>query len=304
MSGLHRNLLRTGYRRVFQIAGVIVANPWFPYITTRKIYQGKAKGFCVPALNCYACPFALFSCPIGSLQHSFGLFHRGRELLEKALPSLFYAGGILLLTGMISGRLTCGWICPFGFLQDLLYKIPGRKIRIPEKMKPLRYVTLLVLVFFLPLLTGVHWFSRLCPAGSLEGAIPLLILKPASGLPPLGAFFWFKISILAAILAWMVFTSRPFCRTLCPLGALYGLFNRISLYRLDVLNETCTGCGKCVSVCPVEIDITQDPNSTECIRCLECKRACPTEAIRFGFGSSYPRNKEQSKESVGDYPEN
>lgn len=271
-------------RRLFQLASAIAANPWILYLKTRRIYQGSAKGLCFPGLNCYACPFALLSCPIGSIQHSLALFNRGLDFLEKALLSLIYTGGIVILMGMVSGRLICGWICPFGFIQDIFHKIPSPKIQIPEKMRLLKYGILTVLVVLLPLLTGVHWFSRLCPAGSLEGAVPLLIWKPASGLPPLGLFFWFKISILLLILAWMVFTSRPFCRTLCPLGAIYGLFNRISLYRLEVSHELCKGCGKCVSVCPVQIDVTDNPNSGECIRCLECKRACSAGAIKSGFG--------------------
>ncbi len=282
-------------RRLLQFACAIAANPWVFYLKTRKIYQGHAKGLCFPGLNCYACPFALLSCPIGSIQHSFSLFHRGLDFFQKAFYSLIYTGGVVILIGMITGRLVCGWVCPIGLIQDILHKIPAPKIRLPEKMKVLKYLTLTFLVFILPLLTGVHWFSRLCPAGSLQGAVPLLIFKPASGMPRLGPFFWFKISILALVVIWMILTSRPFCRTLCPLGAIYGLFNGISLYRLEVSREKCTGCGKCVTVCPVEINVKDNANSPECVRCLECKKACDSGAIKSGFNPTFSKEYRKSK---------
>ena len=80
---------------------------------------------------------------------------------------------------------------------------------------------------------------------------------------------------------------RPFCKWLCPLGAFYALFNRVSLFRMSVERDKCVSCGKCARVCKMDVDVTKTPNHTECIRCGMCIRACPTDAIsfRYGFGN-------------------
>lgn len=284
-------------RRWIQAAGVILANPWFAYLGTRTIYQGDLKGMCFPGLNCYACPFALFSCPIGSLQHGIGLAGpreaTGRGVMEWAwtgwssgLAVILYVVGLIGITGVLTGRLVCGWLCPFGFLQDLLYKIPGPKLKMPAWMRYGKYLSLAVLVVILPFLMGEKAFCKLCPAGTLEGLLPLKLIPTKLPLPPTGWFIWVKIAILVAFLIWMVVTSRPFCRAVCPLGASYGLLNKVSVYKIHVDKDKCTSCGKCRSVCPVDINIFDDPNSPECIRCLECKKVCPESAITSGFRPS------------------
>jgi ferredoxin-type protein NapH len=285
-------------RRWTQIAGTLAANPWFAYIGTRAIYQGRAKGVCFPGFNCYACPLALMSCPIGSLQHSFatmspqgdaaaGVSRQAAAVVHHAqsfsISAFLYVVGFIGIIGAVFGRLVCGWVCPFGLLQDLLYKIPSPKLRIPRWARFGKYATLVILAMLIPYITGVHWFSRLCPAGSLEGAVPLKLLPPKTPLPPVGWFFWLKMGILVAFLLWMVASKRPFCRTACPLGAMYALLNPVSLYRMRVDYDMCDKCGACRDVCPVDINIYDNANSPECIRCLECKKACPNGAITSGF---------------------
>ncbi len=283
-------------RRWTQIAGTLLANPWFAYLSTRTIYQGRAKGICFPGFNCYACPLALMSCPIGSLQQSLTLISPNksasaaggafgqvvRQGATNSIGALLYVLGFIGIVGVVSGRLVCGWICPFGFLQDLLYKIPTPKLKLPRFMRYGKYVMLAVLAMLIPYLTGVHWYSRLCPAGSLEGALPLEVIPPRASLPPIGWFFWLKIGILVFFLAWMVVTKRPFCRTACALGAAYAILTPVSLYRMHV-DSTCDGCEKCREVCPVDISIYEDANSPECVRCLDCKKECPVGAVSSGF---------------------
>ena len=97
------------------------------------------KGVCTPLLNCYACPSALLSCPIGTLQH----FAAGGNVS-------WYAVGSLSVVGASVGRMTCGTLCPFGALQDLLYKFRGWKASLPHWTRYLRYAVLAGLVFVIP----------------------------------------------------------------------------------------------------------------------------------------------------------
>jgi len=272
-------------RRLTQFTALLAINPYFAYFSSRLTFQGSLKGVCVPGLNCYACPLTVFSCPIGSLQHSFVLLSaRVKGYLAQGFGVLLYVLGSVGLVGAAVGRMPCGWICPFGLLQDLLYKIPVPKLRLPRGVNLGRYAFLAVLAVFIPFLTATAWFSRLCPMGALEGGILLKAVPPRDPLPPTGWFFWLKMAVLAAFLLWFVFSKRPFCRAVCPLGAMLGVCNRFSLYRMRVDTGSCTECGACRKVCPVDIDIFEDPDSPDCIRCLECQRSCPQKAIVAGFG--------------------
>ena len=270
-------------RRISQIASVFALNPFFPYLSSRVIYQGGIKHLCAPGLNCYACPLAAFACPIGGLQHAFTLLSLRIREFKLALGALAYVLGSVGLVGAVLGRIPCGWICPFGFLQDLLYKLPLPKLRLPRRIDLGRYLFLVLVAVLIPFLTAQSWFSRLCPAGALEGGVFLKAVPPASRLPETGWFFWLKIGILVFFLAWMAASKRPFCRAVCPLGAMFGMFNRVSLYRMAVDDSKCTACNRCREVCPVDIEVSEDPNSPHCIRCLECKRECPHAAITSGF---------------------
>jgi ferredoxin-type protein NapH len=298
-------------RRWTQVAGTLAANPWFIYFSTRTIYQGGAKGLCFPGFNCYACPLAVFSCPIGSLQNSLALVspHKSvtaaghavaqvaRQQAAHSFSALLYVLGFLGLVGVATGRLVCGWICPFGLLQDLLYKIPTPKLKLPPWMRYGKYLMLVALAMLIPYLTGVAWYSRLCPAGALEGALPLEVFPPKVPLPGVGWFFWLKMGILAFFLAWMVVSKRPFCRTACALGAAYALLTPVSFYRMAV-DGRCNTCGKCREVCPVDIDIFDNPNSPECIRCLECTKVCPAGAVSSGWRLGLTGGEEDARAST------
>ena len=238
------------------------------------------KGYCAPTLNCYACPGALLSCPIGTLQH-FAMRHQ--------VP--YFLVGFLGLVGMGVGRMTCGWLCPFGFLQDLLKKASGRTIRLPKWAGKMKYVSLVALAIALPALLGEQWFSKICPAGAVEAAIPWAAAG-SSDSPSLagldvrsmiGSFFWLKIAILGIFVVAMILIKRPFCRTFCPLGAIFALFNRLSLVHLTFDTGSCTECGLCESVCPVDLEVHSELDSPECIRCFECMK-CPQGAIRLRLG--------------------
>ena len=203
---------------------------------------------------------------------------------------------------MLLGRFICGFLCPFGWFQELLHKIPTKKLS-TKKLKPLtylKYAVLLVMVFLLPAFLvndvgmGDPFFCKyLCPQGVLEGAIPLSLAN--SGIrAALGKLFTWKFSILLSVIVLSVVFYRPFCKWLCPLGAFYALFNRVSLFQMKVDKSKCVSCGKCARACKMDVDVTKTPNHTECIRCGMCIRACPTNAVCFRYGFGDGKEKENA----------
>lgn len=241
-----------------------------------RLYTGKWKQFCNPGLNCYSCPAAGFACPIGALQAVNG---------SRQFSFSFYVTGLLLTFGVLLGRAICGWLCPFGLLQELIHKIPSPKRKLKKGFLYVKYIVLVVFVLILPVAVtdymgmGKPAFCQyICPAGTLEGGLSLL-LAHESLRNAVGSLFSLKMTILVLTLIGCVFFYRFFCRTLCPLGAIYGLFNKISILHLEVDRHKCVGCGKCKDVCGMEVDPTQTPNAAECIRCGACVDVCSTGAV-------------------------
>jgi polyferredoxin len=263
------------FRRFSQTIATVLPNAYLKGFIIGGIYQGSLKQVCHPGFNCYSCPSALLSCPIGAIQFmvAYGSYHFS-----------FYTLGLLGIIGSIGGRIVCGWACPFGFLQDLFYKVKLPKKEMPRWLDNIKYLVLVVLVFIIPYLTLEPWFSKLCPMGTLEAGIPLLMLNPKLR-PSQGWFFVLKIAILLFFLCWTMVTVRPFCRTTCPLGAIYSLFNSISYFRLKVDEEKCNKCNLCIQDCPVSLSLDEiKRNAGGCVRCLRCTTACTQGAITFGKG--------------------
>lgn len=272
-------------RRLVQFCSALLANSHLNGFVSLNLYQGRLKGLCVPFLNCYSCPGAVAACPLGSLQ----------SMLAEVPPRLsLYVLGMMTFTGAVGGRFICGWLCPFGALQELLARFHHRKFQLPKVLTRLKYL-LLILTLALPVFilqaggADEPYFCRLfCPAGTLEAGLPLGLGRPELwGL--LGSLFLWKVSILTLFLAAMVLYYRPFCQMACPLGAFYGLFNRFSLWRLEV-STGCDHCGHCRRSCPLGIPVDLSPNSVECIRCLSCRDACPRGLLsfdRYAYVNSY-----------------
>lgn len=271
-------------RTCVQALWALLSNSYLAGFFSGKIYRGKLKKLCVPGLNCYSCPGALGACPIGSLQAVIGSWN---------FKLAFYVAGFLILVGGLIGRFVCGWLCPFGLIQELLHKIPFPKkiksFRGDRLLRKLKYVILLVFVLLLPLFLvdilgqGAPYFCKLiCPVGTLEGGIPLVLLN--EGLrSAIGWLYTWKVALLVLLLLLSVLICRPFCKYICPLGAIYSVFNPISLFRYRVDADKCTHCGACARSCDMGCDPVQKPNDPECIRCGKCKSACPTGAICAGF---------------------
>ena len=269
-------------RKAVQSVWGILSNANIRGFLTGKIYTGPLKRFCVPGMNCYSCPGALGACPIGAMQSVFD--GRRRKFA-------FYVVGFLAAIGLFVGRFICGWLCLFGLIEELLYMIPVSKIRVPAKIDKIlryfKYPVLIILVFALPFFyrtdvgTGDPFFCKyVCPVGTLEGGIPLLLANESLR-SSLGALFGWKAALLVLCILSSMFIYRPFCKYVCPLGAFYSLFQKISLLRMRCDEDACIHCGKCAGICPMNVDPSKTPNSAECIRCGECIKACPKKALAF-----------------------
>ncbi len=263
-----------------QIIWTILSNGFVSGFMQGKIYTGSLKNICLPGLNCYSCPGALGSCPIGSLQAVIG---------SREYKFSFYVAGFLVFVGAFCGRFVCGWLCPFGLIQDLLNKIPFfvkiKTFKGDKILRKLKYIILLVFVILLPMVLadatglGDPWFCKyICPVGMLEGGIPLAILnEPVRG--AIGFLYMYKGIILAVTVILSIIIYRPFCKYICPLGAIYSFFNKVSFVRIKKDESKCISCDKCNKACKMNIDVKNNCNSTECIRCAACVAACPANAL-------------------------
>ncbi len=270
-------------RRLIQLYAALLTNANIKGFFSGNIYTGSTKYFCVPGLNCYSCPGAVGACPLGALQNA---------LAQSGTAAPWYVLGILILFGLLLGRTICGFLCPIGLGQELLYKIKTPKLkksRYTRILSYLKYVVLAVFAIAIPLTYGlmdptvggpVPGFCKyICPAGTFGGAIGLLINPNNAGLyDMLGPLFTWKFCVLCVICVACVFIFRAFCRFLCPLGALYGFFNKIALLGVKLDKNKCTDCGLCISHCKMDVKKVGDH---ECINCGECMDVCPAKAISW-----------------------
>lgn len=282
-------------RHRVQALWALFTNSYLTGFAAGKIYTGKLKNLCVPGMNCYSCPGARGACPIGALQAVIGNYN---------FKMAYYVAGFLMLVGAIIGRFVCGWLCPFGLIQDLLHKIPFPKkiktFRGDKLLRKLKYVILLVFVILLPMFLvdivgqGSPWFCKLiCPVGTLEGGLPLVLLNKTMR-SAIGFIYVWKNVILLVTIFLSIIIYRPFCKYICPLGAIYSVFNPISVFRYRLDEEKCINCGACKRACKMQVDPVKNCNSLECIRCGQCINACPVDALSFGVMNG----KEKKNEAV------
>ena len=266
-------------RKLIQFTAMLVYNADVRHWFSGSISSTPLKHSCVPGLNCYSCPGAIGSCPLGSLQNTIG---NGR--------APFYVTGFLLLTGTLLGRVVCSFICPVGLVQELLYKIPSKKIKktkrmlkITRKVSLLKYILLGLFVVALPLIfyfkkgIGSPFFCKLvCPAGTVGAGVPLVIAN--EGLrQAIGFLFSWKILLSTAFIVWSIFMYRPFCRFFCPLGAIYSFFNKTAVFGIKLDISKCTHCNACTGPCQMD---TIQVNDRECIRCGDCIKRCRFGALK------------------------
>ena len=232
------------------------------------------KWLCNPVLSCHSCVLAWFACPIGVFVH-YGGWH--------LFP--YFALGTVLLLGVLIGRLLCGWVCPFGLVQDLLYKLPTPKFDLPSWTGYIKYGLLGVTVVLLPFFLGEQTmlsFCRYCPASALQVTVPNIV---SNGWRDVGVATGVKLGILVFVLVLAILSTRSFCKAFCPIGALLAPLNYISFWKIRVPVQNCAGCRKCNDVCPQHgapmSRMAQGiaPNRAgECIVCYECQTICPAPA--------------------------
>lgn len=255
------------WRGWIQVAFLLVwLNPWMVRLHT----------VCSPVFHCYSCPLATFACPIGVMVNFVAL---------GMVP--WIALGTILAAGALAGSLICGWACPMGFLQDLLGRIPTPKFALPAWLGYSRYVVLLLFVLAIPYAWGEHsplFFCKLCPAGAVEAALPHML----GGLVTGQGLIWpstTKLVVLGLFLGAALFTWRPWCTLLCPLGAIYGLCNHGSLFFVRFREEACNDCDRCRGHCRYRGAGQRRAAESRCVRCLECM-----DCRALGIGSALQRN--------------
>lgn len=270
-------------RKIVQVSAFGYSNTYIGNFVSGQIYKGSWKQFCNPGMNCYSCPAARLACPIGAMQAVSGSMN---------FKLSFYVIGFVLALGVVFGRAICGFFCPFGLIQELIYKIPFPKKKLWKWLTYVKYVLLAVFVVIMPVtmvnelgMSSPAFCEYICPAGTLEGGIPLLSTHPELR-ATLGALFSVKACILIITLIGCLSVCRFFCKVMCPLGAIYGLLNKVSIYYMECNKKTCVSCGKCHNICPMDVGPVKNPNSAECIRCGKCVASCPKEslALKFVYG--------------------
>ena len=273
--------IKPSKRKVIQLYAALLYNANIKGFVTGKIFTGVSKALCLPGLNCYSCPGAVGACPLGSIQNALAAS-------KTKLPT--YILGIILLYSIILGRTICGFLCPVGLIQELLYKIKTPKLqksKVTRVLSYFKYVLLFALVIIIPLMYALQdknmplpaFCKFICPAGTFEGAI-FLLSNPNNTdfFGMLGSLFTWKFVLLIIILVASVFIFRFFCRFLCPLGAIYGLFNKLSIIGVKVDKSKCNSCGACISHCKMDV---KEVGDHECIQCGECRSVCKLNAISW-----------------------
>ncbi len=199
----------------------------------------------------------------------------------------FILTGVLLAIALLGGSFYCGWLCPFGLFQEILSWL-GKKISPSGKVLkiPLKLEKKLIIFRYALLLVGLI---------SLLGIyLPNVLTEISSPLQTFSSVLTRNISyiktstwiIFGVVLILSIFIERPFCRYLCPQGALYGLLSLGRILTIKRNKNTCVSCGLCDRSCPMQIQISEKNQirNTQCINCFRCISSCKRiKALSFGF---------------------
>ena len=242
----------------------------------------------LPILNCQACEMSTGGCPIGMIQWS---------LINKRFPA--YSLGIVLLFAALLGRVVCGWLCTFGLISDLLDRYMYIK-GVRNKFRPIfamNFVKYFVIIFIGSafIWTVPYFCIFICQSANIYGLVPYWLTSGLEGFKQaFSAGTWlhtilvFHLSSIAVMLVFAIlFGGRWFCKFVCPLGAVYGLFNYISPIQVVHIDSKCTNCKRCIKECPMNVDLKRNKfiDVTSCIRCGKCTKICSARKFKIGFKS-------------------
>lgn len=215
-------------------------------------------------------------CPFGGVVSIYTYFTQG-TFVKQIHSSSWILMWLVLVLAVIFGPVFCGWVCPFGTVQEYLGKI-GKKLfkrrynrfiptKIDQYLRYLRYVVL-GLVLYRTAIAGTLMFADIDPYFSLFNIWSDEVV-------------WTGLVVLAISLVGSLFVERPWCKYACPYGALLGIFNTFKIVKLSRNTNTCINCKRCDRVCPMNITPSDDKNvfNHQCIMCLECtsENECPVD---------------------------
>lgn len=239
-------------------------------------------------------------CPFGGFETLWRWATDGGKFIQMT-----HASNLVLALGLVAGVILaggafCGWVCPFGALQDLLgwarKKLGLREGRVPVKLDRVltygRYVSL-VGILAATIASVKMWFSGWDPYRTLFGLGWAFEFNLAEQ--------WLAYLVALAVVGVVLFIPRAWCRYACPLGGAISLLGNLSLLRIRRVESECRGCAVCNKPCPVKIDVAHaDPTvSANCIGCLECVEACPHKAaLGVTLGPALPKLRRDKKESA------
>lgn len=258
---------------------------------------------------------------VGDAFTALQLMLSGWQQSAPVFPWLAVAS--FLAIGVLLGKSLCGWICPFGFIQDLIDLIKVKKMEVASKthedMTLIKYLVLGIALFItgtfsVAKLLGAHRsyenamgifayapFTAVSPSETLFATLPKMVqgfsnsivekpvweaLAEVLNLTPL---FWVQFFILLGVLVFAAYVPRGWCKYFCPHGAIMAVLNRFSFMglRRDPVKCVKGECRECVKACPMKVRILELPwekfSDPECIYCLKCIDACPNKAIRLKY---------------------
>lgn len=258
---------------------------------------------------------------LGDAFTALQLMLSGWQQFAPVFPWLAIASFVVV--GVLVGRSLCGWVCPFGFIQDLIDFIKVKKMEISPKTHEstilVKYLILGValfvsIAFSAAKLLGAHGsyeramgifayapFTAVSPAETLFATLPKMVqgfstavfekplLEILSGVLYLPPIFWVQLFILVGVLVFVAYVPRGWCKYLCPHGAIMALLNKFSFIGLKRDPVKCVKgeCRECIKACSMRVRILELPwdkfSDPECIYCLKCVDACPNKAIRVKY---------------------